>query len=262
MRESQTPPLEFLRTVSLRHGGDCNLIGVTPDLTVYVEEVYGEGWLAQHAISLNGEFLQSIDEDEGRQTHSAALVLPDNGERPQTAWHTMKLNFAGPRHRGLRGADRLLDLVRGLSIQEKMSAIEHLRLDVPPPLLFGLAESYVLAEAPVDEPHLYIICRRMRLAYGLAQEQTDSDGQPYDYDTRVVYAAHFYDRSQELDPPLDMALNGLPGASLHRPMDCQIAGGCLFVADGGGDARLNALHIWRIELPPRKRRTIEEKLYG
>jgi hypothetical protein len=30
----------------------------------------------------------------------------------------------------------------------------------------------------------------------------------------------------------------------------------------GGDARLNAVHIWRIELPPRKRRTLEERLYG
>jgi hypothetical protein len=262
MSEPQTPPLEFVRTVMLKHSGDCNLIGVTSDLTLYVEEVYGEGWLAQHALTLDGEFIQSIDEDDGRQTHDTALELPEDGQRPQTGWHTMKLNFAGPRHRGLRGPERLLDLVRTLSIQEKMTAIERLKLDTPPPLLFGLAESYVLAEAPVDEPNLYVICRRIRLAYGLPQEQQDSDGQPYDYDTLVVYTAHFYDRSQELDPSLDYVLAGLPGVSLHRPMDCQIAGGHLFVADGGGDSRLNAVHIWRIELPPRKRKTLEEKLYG
>jgi hypothetical protein len=258
----QTPPLEFLHTITLKHGGDCSLIGVTPDLTLYVEEVYGEGWLAQHALNLNGDILQSLDEDEGRQTHESGLELPDDGERPQTGWHTMKLNFAGPRHRGMRGAERLLDVVRGLSVQEKMAAIERLKLEIPLPLLFGLAESYVLAEAPVDEPNLYIICRRLRLAYGLPQEQLDGDGQPYDYDTQVVYATHFYDRSQELDPPLDDVLAGLPGASLHRPMDCQIAGGHLFVADGGGETCLNAVHIWRIELPPRKRKTLEQKLYG
>lgn len=262
MTQAQTPPLEFIRTLPLKHGGDCNLLGVTPDLLIYVEEVYGEGWLAQHALDLNGAVHQSMDEDEGRQTAITPLELPDDAQRPLTGWHTMKLNFAGPRHRGMRGSERLLDLVRTLSIQEKMLVIDRLGLNTPPPLLFGLAESYVLAETPVHEPNLYIICRRLRLAYGLAEETTDAEGQPYDYDTRVLYAAHFYDRSQELDPPMDAVLDGLPGAPLHRPMDCLIAGGHLFVADGGGDARLNAVHIWRIELPPRKRRTLEERLYG
>ncbi len=69
--------------------------------------------------------------------------------KPQTGWHTMALNFAGPRHRGMRAPERTLDLVRPLSIQEKMALIDRFRLDVPPPLLLGIAESYVLAETPI-----------------------------------------------------------------------------------------------------------------
>ncbi len=36
----------------------------------------------------------------------------------------------------------------------------------------------------------------MRLAVALTEERIDADGQPYDYDTLVLYLAHFYERDK------------------------------------------------------------------
>ena len=148
-----TPVLEHLTTLQLQHNGDCSLIGVAPDLTIYVEEVYGEeGWLAQLALTLEGTILATVDENYGAETELSPLALPVKLVEPQRGWHTMALNFTGARHLGLRGPERLDDLVRPFSIPEKIALIHVLELDILPPMLLGLAESYVLAESPLIHP--------------------------------------------------------------------------------------------------------------
>ena len=251
-------PVSYITSLPLKHNGDCCLLGVTPDLTIYAEEIYGdEGWVAQHALRLDGEYEQSIDEVYGINEATQPLDLPGTLIKSQTCWQTMALNFAGPRHRGLRGAERVVDLVRPLTIQEKMALVKQMQLDVLPPLVLGLGESYVLAEAMLVRPNLYFVCRRLRIAFALPEEQLDIDQQPYDYDTLVLYLAHFYDRGEELS--FTNLLLNLTEVPLHRPMDCLRVGDHLFIADGGAEDRLSAIHVWRLDLPTDDL-TYEEKL--
>jgi hypothetical protein len=251
------PPAAHLKTLPLRHAGDCSLLGVSPDGAIYAEEVYGdEGWVAQHELRPDGTLARSVDEAGGSGGDLKPLDLPDNLFTSRTCWKTMPLNFAGPRHRGLREPERVGDLVRPLTIQEKMAAIDRLNLDILPPLLLGLAESYVLAESEIIRPNLYFVCRRIRLAYALPQPKIGADGQPYDYDTRVMYAAHFHDDREET--PFTDLLIDLTGVPLHRPMDCVLAGNRLYIADGGEGERVSAIHVWGLELP--ETLTDEEKL--
>ena len=225
-------PVTHVTTLPLKHEGDCSLLGMTPDKTLYVEEVYGEnGWIAQHELLPDGTFARSIDEQDGTNEIEHPLELPNVIAKPKTGWHTMALNFAGPRHRGLRGPERPLDLVRPLSIDEKMALIAKFKLDLIPPLLLGIAESYVLAEAELRRPDLYFVCRRVRLAIALPETRLDEDNQPYDYETHVIYLAHFYDCEQE--PRFIDLLSDLTRRPAHRPMDCLLLDEHLCIADGG-----------------------------
>lgn len=262
-------PVTHVTTLPLKHEGDCSLLGMTPDQALYVEEVYGEnGWMAQHELHLDGTFARSVDEASGVNGADdlRPLDLPPGIVRPKTGWHTMALNFAGPRHRGLRVPERILDVVRTLSIEEKMALIQKFKLDVIPPMLLGIAESYVLAEAELQRPNLYFVCRRLRLAVALPEERLDEDHQPYDYETRVIYLAHFYDC--QLEPPLKDILPDLTSVPLHRPMDCLLVNGQLCIADGGSSAaserRLSAIHLWQVERPesPTEAEKLNKKIFG
>jgi len=260
-----TPPVTHVTTLPLKHDGDCSLLGMTADKTLYVEEVYGEaGWIAQHELLPDGTFARSIDEEHGQNDNLRPLDLPPGIVKPKTGWHTMALNFAGPRHRGLRAPERLLDLVRTLGIDEKMAVIDKFKLNIIPPMLIGVAESYVLAEAELRRPNLYFVCRRMRLAIALPEERLDDEGQPYDYDTCVIYLAHFYDCEQE--PTFAELLADLTSVPLHRPMDCLLLNEHLCIADGGdGDAgRLSAIHLWTVERsePLTEAQKLNKKIYG
>ena len=258
-----TPSVSHVRTLTLKHNGDCNLLGVTPDQTIYAEEVYGEdGLIAQHEVQFDGRFAQSVDEVDGAPDTMQPISLPANAIKPKTGWHTMGLNFAGPRHRGMRAPERTADLVQPLTIEEKMTFVKRLKLDVPAPLLMGIAESYVLAESDIVRPHLYFVCRRVRLALALPEVRLDAAQQPYDYDTHVIYAAHFYDRTEEL--PSGVLFDDLTSEPLHRPMDCLLLDGHLYIADGGSGARLSAIHVWKLELPEvlSGEENLSKKIYG
>ena len=248
----------------LRHNGDCTLLGVTPDYTIYVEEIYGDdAKIAQHALALDGSLLASIDEGDAADGELRPLDLPPELIKSHSGWHTMALNFAGPRHRGLRAPERTLDLVHPLSVSEKMALVNQLQLDVLPPLLLGIAESYVLAETLISAPNLYFVCRRVRIAVALTEEGIDADGQPYDYDTLVFYLAHFYERDQE--PEWSDLLADPIETPLHRPMDCLLVKDRLFIADGGADDHLSAIHVWQLDLPQEQSSKEDErnkKLYG
>ncbi len=256
------PSVSYVATLPLKHAGDCSLLGVSLDFTIYAEEVYGENaWLAQHALRLDGTVLRSVDEQDGVQ-EIEPLDLPPGLVKPRSGWHTMALNFAGPRWRGLRAPERALDLVRPLSIDEKLALIAKFKLAVPPPLLMGIAESYVLSETRIVHPNLFFVCRRARLAVALPEERLDDDHQPYDYDTEVIYVAHFYDCDQE--PSLDDLLTDLTEVPLYRPMDCLLVNHHLFIADGGAGDRPSAIQVWRLELPEvvTEEEKMNKKLFG
>jgi hypothetical protein len=240
--------LTYQSSIELPHSGDCGLLGVSPDLTLYVEEIYTEdAWIAQHAVTLEGTFLESVDEDYGKNTEVMPLVIPDGSIQAQSGTQTIKtLNFTGARHRGLREDDRITDVVHPFSVGEKMTLVQQLGLSIMPPQLLGIAESYVLAEAELQRPYRYVVCRRVRLAYALPNPQLDENGQSYDYDTYILYIAHLFDRRNE-EVSFIESLQSLPEADLYRPMDCLITKNYLFVADGGGETRNNRIHMWKIE---------------
>ena len=257
-----TPSISYIKTLPLKHKGDCSLIGVAPDQTIYAEEVYGEdGWIAQHEIQFDGEITKTVDEGEGGE-NLQPLDVPANMTKPKTGWHTMGLNFAGPRHRGMRAPERTADLVQPLTIDEKMTFAKRLKLDLPAPMVRGIAESYVLAECDIVRPHLYFVCRRVRLALALPEERLDDEQQPYDYETRVLYAAHFYDRNEEL--PNAVLFDDLTETPLARPMDCLLQGDHLYIADGGDAERVSAIHVWKLDLPEREdtETWLRKKVYG
>jgi hypothetical protein len=241
----EIPTLQYVTSLSLTHNGDCSLRGVAPDLTIYVEEVYSrDGWMAQSALRLDGTLVATVDEDYGNNTVVRSLPLPDDVIAPKTCWHTMSLNFSGARHRGIRSLEHVTDVAHPLSIEDRMMLSP--RLNVPPPMILGLAESFVLAEAMLVHPHLFLVCRRLRIVYALETEKTDEQNQPYDYDSLVLYVAHVYDRSQDVKPTLRESLAGLAGVQLWRPMDCLIAHDHLFVADGGEGEQVSRVHVWQV----------------
>ena len=248
-----SPTLNYLTSFDLKYREDCNFLGITDTMTLYVEEIYTEdSWIAQHAVTLDGTFQESIDEDYGKNTQLSPLAEDAIVARPQTGWHCMSLNFSGARHRGMRVNERIADTVQPLSIHAKMKIIDKLGLDIAPAMLLGVAESYVISEAELTRPNLYLLCRRFRLAYALPKEQVDVDNNPYDYDTLVIYVAHTYDRDLGIEPALEDMLDGMPGKKLNRPMDCLHYNDHLFIADGGFADRKSAIHIWKVE-----RETIE-----
>jgi hypothetical protein len=241
-----TVELFYERLIPLKHEGDCMLLAVASDGTVYVEEAYTpEVWMAQHAYAPDGTLRESQDEDFGRCRSVTPLMIPQGAARSQPGWNTGRLNFGGARHRGLRSEDRISELVRELAVADKLRLVERLALDVPPPMLIGLAESFVTSEAVIDYPETFVVCRRFRLAVMLPEVRSDAEG-AYDYDTRVIHTAYLAERARDFERPLLDALDGLPGAQLHRPLDCIATHDRLYVADGGAPGRVSTVHVWRL----------------
>lgn len=269
--------LEPLLTVPLLHTGDCSLLGLSDQGQLFVEETYethpaaasgspfsGDLWMAQHIVSQNGQIITTLDEDEGRTTLDTPLDHGLHLARPRRVWATMALNYAGARQRGLRAYERIDDLVQPMTIREKMALAERLALDIPAPMLLGVSESYVLAEALIVAPALYLVCRRVRIAYALPQPLHDSDNLPYDYDTRLLHVAHLYDARADSPPPLSEALDGCMGVSFARPLDCLAQADRLYVADGGAAGRSSQVHFLRMPFYDRPRSAQEQirgKLY-
>lgn len=244
----------------LRHAGDVCLLAAT-ESSVWVEELYGDGWLAQHRLEFDGAFSASVDEDEGRAADLSPLPIPPGAIRPQRAWSALSLNHAGPRRRGLREEDRLLDLLPALPIADKLALAAYLGL--PTPSVLGLTESFVLAESPLTDPADLLVCRRLRAAV-VVPRQIGPDGLPFDYDTVEFHVLHPWTAAAEA-PTLDTILAGLPGVPLVRPMDCLRLGNRLIVAEGGESGRLGTICVLAIDgLPPPDdpEQALLRKLYG
>jgi hypothetical protein len=257
------------KSFPLFHTGDCAILGVDKEFTIYAEEMYGEiGYVAQAAIRFSGDIIATVDEqnDDGIEP----LEVPKDCAKPHSAWQTMALNFAGARHRGLREADRTTDLVKPLTLADKIALTQRIRHTIQPTQILGIAESYVLTEARLS-PTSYFVCRRLRIAYALSQLAHGADGLGYDYDTFPLYLAHGVDLQAQTEPSLEMLLADLPDVALFRPMDCILCRDHLFIAEGGSakspdqPGRLSQIHVWTIQgLPasPNDENTWSQKLYG
>lgn len=233
---------QYISTNYLNHQSDCELIGILPDMTLYVRE-YHEEDATVHVLDSSGHLRQSFSEAD----FTDRGLRPANLTKPAAPRFSAALNYAGPRHRGMREAERVQDIVKPLTVQTKMQVIQHLNLDITPMALLGIAESYVLAEALIEHGQPCMVCRRIRLAYALPAIQFDAENQPYDYDTIALYSAHLYDYTaaeSELAP--EQVLSGLPGVRLHYPMDCLIYNQHLFIAESGHQVHTSAVHTWRI----------------
>jgi hypothetical protein len=256
------------KSFPLLHAGECALLGVDHDFTIYAEEIYDDvGYIAQTAIRFSGDKLAVVDEQD--DVSIVPLKVPETCIHSYSAWQTMMMNFAGARHRGLREADRVAELVQPLTIADKLALAKHIGNGIQLHQILGIAESYVLAEVRLA-PTLYFVCRRLRIAYALPQLVEDEAGLGYDYDTQSIYLAHGLDLHDQTEPTLESLLTGLPEVKLFRPMDCILCRDHLFIADGGSmqtpdqPERLSHIHVWQVEgLPPSSydESTWSQKLY-
>lgn len=239
---------KHLITLELPHKGDCYLLGISPDMHIFTEEVYGDDErVAQHTLTMNGSILASAYEQDDPAGSFVPMRLPDDLIQPAPVPNGHPLNYSGPRLRGLREADHIAEIVRPLSLGSRMTLIHKLSLDLTPPMLLGVAESVVLAQTFIHTPAEAMICRRLRLAYALPHVSYDADNQPYDYDVLTLYAVHTYNvASGENVIEPELAFAGLPGAEVHRPMDCLAYNDHFLVADGGGTRHNNRIHVWQV----------------
>ena len=243
------PTLLYQNTIPLQYQDDCGLLGIRPDMTLYVEETYTEEhWFAHYALTLEGILIERIDEYYGKRPDARPMKLPDDAIPNRVGGRVATdLNYMGARHRGMRDLERIAESVRPLTMPTKMKLVEKLGLDVMPPMIFGIAESYVLSEAVLIPDELYLVCRRLRIAYALNETKIDQEQQPYDYDTVVMYIAHLYNpKLQDNEVSTDEAFAGLPGKMMNRPMDCLIYNRILIIADGGDENTKSCLHLWKV----------------
>ncbi len=235
---------QYIQSSHLAHNADCELLGIQPDMTLYMREYHEDDEATIHLMNIESAVTKSWDENDV----SAQNALPADLIQPTQPRFSTALNYAGPRHRGMREAERVMDIVKPLTIQTKMQVIQHLNMSIMPMALLGIAESSVLAEALLEQPGLCMVCRRIRLAYALPQIQIDAEKQPYDYDTITLYSAHIYDyAAHESEIAPDQVLSGLPGVTLKCPMDCLIYNHHLFISESGTTDYPAAVHVWRIQ---------------
>lgn len=242
--------LRFVGTIALDGDGDCALLGALPDVSCVYVELYDteHEHVVQVGVTPTGEIVARGDE-------ATPLQPPPGVVRPRSAWTTMVLNFAGARHRGIRAEERVDELAHPMTLPEKMRVAAHLKLNIPAPMVLGWIESYSLAEATISKG-VFCVCRRLRIAFALPQRALDAD-----YDSAPLLLAHLFFANGHEDLALDDLLHQLPDATLHRPMDCMVAGGHLLVADGGGTGHPATLHLWEIAAPNVDAQE-QHKLYG
>ena len=235
-----------LITHSLFYEGDCKLLGISNDDFIFVEELYGdEDWLAQHKISLTDGILESVDELSGDNLDVTPLELPSDIIKPNMRPCCEQLNFSGPRLRGMADAERIDELVLPLTIADKIELVDYMEWGIQPTQLIGIAENAVLSNT-LGPDDMTLVCRRVRVAYRfMADDQTN--GVPQDYDSLDVYVLHEFDPAQDDLPDLVDCLNDTDGVVLLRPMDCLFYAGRLYVADGGEDEDVSAVHVFEYQ---------------
>jgi len=236
-----------LHTIDLHYREFCAFLAVTHNGQVCAEELYSDGeWMAQHRLDITGSIAETRDENAGKGDFQP-FTLPPGSLTPPPVQHCTALDFSGPRLRGMRETEHLQELVASLTIMEKMALIQHLGLGIPAMMLFGIAESRVLAEAALDDDGHFLVCRRLRLAIALPEVRYDNDNLPYDYETVTLHLAQVYDTTTDDHLPFQPPLNQIGGVRLNQPMDCLRTEDYLFIADGGDADTFSRVHIWQFK---------------
>ncbi len=237
--------LYFYKSFELKYHGSSALLGISPDGTAYVEEMYDDDtWLARYMISPHNELTTVGDENYGA-ANLAFFELPPGSTVPNGGHLTNTLNFSGPRQRGLLEEERIRDVARPLTMQAKIQITQQLNLSIAAPMILGITESYVISEARLNSS-LFVVCRRIQIAYALMSMQSDPNGNIYNYDSLRLNVAHLYSLDMENEVPVDVALQGLPGHYLNNPLDCLIHKDQLWIADGGTSQAKSAIRVWEI----------------
>lgn len=236
--------LKLVTTIELAHAGDCALLGVDREGYVYVEELYGEhDWLAQHKISTSAGLLESVDERCGMAPAPAPLPLPELLASPSKVQIFDHLNYTGARWRGRMVDERIVDLLRDLSIAEKIALLDYLDWEIDPLRLLGIAESIVLSCCAYCDGE-FLVCRRIRVAYRVPAGERDDHSLDCDYDSIEVHLLHRLPADALELPDLRECLTDL---DLCRPLDCMIVDRKVYLADGGEGEIKSALHIFEID---------------
>jgi len=236
------------KRICLSHYGECYFSGIDSAGNIYCEEYYENGYIAQYCITKQGVIITTVDEDSGKNDIKF-IDLPEDIIPPS---HPLEhpLNFTGLRYRGMREQEKVMEWVKPLAVMEKMPLIQALKLTISPMMIFGIAESRVLAETEFSDDEV-LVCRRIRLLRALPEIQHDEQGLPYDYDTVTFHVLHTYNDETESVPPLHEAINYFP--ELSHPMDCMIHDDQLIVANGSDGENPCEVHLFQLqENPPQE----------
>lgn len=230
------------KRICLTHSDKCYLTAVDELRNIYLEEYYDETYIAQHIISSEGEIRKSIDENYGK-TEITAFDIPENAILPVNPLEH-PLNYRGMRFKGLRAEEKVAERVKPLPMIEKMSLLKALKLMIPPMMIFGIAESYVLSETVYSETET-ILCRRIQLLRALPEIQFDGEGLPYDYDTITFHVIQSYDTETEISTPLHEAIQHF--SELSHPTDCIYTDSKLIIANAGNNKKPAEVHILQLQ---------------
>ena len=238
------PILIYKSAIALPRSGQCALLGVASDGTIYTEIYYDDTWVAWYGLRADGTILTTGDEEAGRN-HQFKRPAVEMVAAPEAVPRSHPLNYAGARLRGSRQLERVDDLMYPLDVSTKIRLVEVFKLPMMPMQLLGLAESNVLSMATFPTGGLQLVCRRLRLAYALPTPQTDPDGKPYDYDTISIYLGHLYQPSRDEDL-ITTLFETLPGPALSQPTDVMVTATHVLIAVSSDDHQVCQVHIWDV----------------
>lgn len=227
---------KYYQAINLSEDGDCYLLGMDWEGDMWCEIITPDDELIRFKICQG-----SICEIERETETEIAPFSLDDGFKPNSMPTVHPLNSKAPRLRGIREEDRISEWVQPLTIMEKMTIIERLKLSVSPMQMLGIADSTVLSYAELPDG-TQIVCRRVRLAYALPQ--MNYDPYPYDYDNLPIYVIHRYDPMNDELPSWETMLGDFAGVSLQRPTDCLLSPAHLVVADSSADGKKCRLLVW------------------
>ena len=240
--------MSFLTYQSLHllpRNGQCSLLGVGANGTVFIEIFYDDAWIAWYGLRADGSITMNDDEQSGSNPQFQ-LPTAEIKATPEPVSPSHPLNFSGPRLRGDRQSERVADLVYPLDVATKIRCIETFKLPLTPMQLLGIAESTVLSMATLNSDGLQVVCRRIRLTYTLPAALTDTNGEPYDYDTISICCAHLYHPDENQEFVSDSLFDGLPGPSLTEPTDCMVTARQLLITKSSGDDEPCQLYVWTV----------------